>query len=323
MLYALGVDTDSTFIHFLSEATRRGVRVQSINLRAVVAAGTWRLSIPDDGDSYVEIRGERITLSADGSYYCRIIDLSSVQDGIPRASLWRNIVLGLNAWLESIPGRVINRPGAHAHNFAKPLHEAYLSQCGFRVPRSLTSSDAGKLLAFAEEGATVVKPVCGMRANTRLVRRQDLETFTPAQGPIHLQRYISGPDVRAHVVAGAVHAERIEGDGVDYRASKGELRFAAHQLPAYLAQLIIDTTAAMGLVMAGWDFKIDEEGNYWCLEANPMPGYDGYDRRLGGVITDALLAVLEPVWRNTRALGTATSTAKASPGRSNNTIPRD
>ncbi|MEA5598763.1 hypothetical protein [Rivularia sp. UHCC 0363] len=117
------------------------------------------------------------------AYYCRIIDLSTVQSDVYMALRWRSLLEALSAWLEHIPGTVINRPGTGADNFSKPL-------------------------------------------------------------------------------------------------------------PSALSQQIIDATAAFGLIFAGWDFKVTDDNQYWCLEANPMPGYDGYDLRLGGCITDSLLKLL-------------------------------
>ncbi|MFC7646021.1 hypothetical protein ACFQX6_39555 [Streptosporangium lutulentum] len=43
---------------------------------------------------------------------------------------------------------------------------------------------------------------------------------------------------------------------------------------------------------AGWDFKRDPQGVHWCLEVNPMPGYDWYDRRAGGAISESLVGLL-------------------------------
>ncbi|MFF4040284.1 hypothetical protein [Streptomyces sp. NPDC001816] len=51
-------------------------------------------------------------------------------------------------------------------------------------------------------------------------------------------------------------------------------------------------TADLGTAFAGWDFKVAGDGTYWCLEVNPMPAYDWYDRRLGGAISASLLGLL-------------------------------
>jgi glutathione synthase/RimK-type ligase-like ATP-grasp enzyme len=221
----------------------------------------------------------------------RILDLSIVQSGLFHAGLWRNLVNGLNSWLEHIPGIVINRPGGDAHNFSKPLHEAFLLKSGLDLPNSLTSSDGQLLFEFANKGQTVVKPLSAIRATSRLVSPKEFLQFDPSLGPVHLQRYVSGMDVRVHVVDNTVHAELIKSNSVDYRRAEGVLEFSPHQLPDSLIEKIVRATRKMRLLFAGWDFKLSEE-KYWCLEANPMPGYDGYDRRLKGKITESLLKLL-------------------------------
>ena len=69
-------------------------------------------------------------------------------------------------------------------------------------------------------------------------------------------------------------------------------RFQALDLPSHVKKDCLRVTAATGNLFSGIDFKVDEQGNYWMLEVNPMPGYDGYDRRLGGCISQSLVHLL-------------------------------
>ncbi|MBW4618393.1 MAG: hypothetical protein KME17_03275 [Cyanosarcina radialis HA8281-LM2] len=292
MIYIIGLDSDRTFCHFVAETNLRGIEVVPINLRAVALEGDWRLALPDDGLSFISIGEQKYHLDPQGSYYCRIIDLSSVQSELAVAKRWQSLLAALTAWLEHIPGTVVNRPGSRADNFSKPLHEYALQSLGLQVPASLTSSDRDRLAAFARAGKTIVKPASGIRADSRLVEVEEFADFHPFQGPVHLQRYVAGADVRAHVIGDRVCAELIKCAEVDYRQSHEEAEYVPWELPESLSQQIVVATAACGLTFAGWDFKVTPDDEYWCLEANPMPGYDGYDRRLGGTITDALLAVL-------------------------------
>ena len=126
-----------------------------------------------------------------------------------------------------------------------------------------------------------------------MVDPQEFLAFSPAQGPVHLQEFIRGDDVRVHVVGDRYQAELVKCPTVDYRLDH-ELskHFPDHQLPDDLAQQIVKATQAFGLTFAGWDFKLTPEGEYFCLEANPMPGYDGYDRRCNYKITDLLIDYL-------------------------------
>jgi hypothetical protein len=292
MIAAIGLDTDRTLMHFVAEAARRRTGVQVIDLRSI-AEGDWRLSIPAGSASWVVAGGRRIDLDPEGSYFCRLTDLSSVIEEKAQAIVWRGLMAGLTAWLEAIPGHVINRPGHHADNSAKPLHEALLRRWGFKVPPSLTSSDGDRLRTFAAAGPTVVKAISGVRADCRQVGEDEFVNFSCGRGPVHLQRLVLGFDVRAHVVGDVVHAEGIFSDLVDYRIGDGECTFSEIDLPDRLREMVVATTRRLGLRFAGWDFKVTPDREFWCLEVNPMPGYNGYDVRLGGRITQSLIRALE------------------------------
>jgi hypothetical protein len=309
-LVAVGVGTDGTFRHVVTAAARLGARVVAVDLAEVVEAGDWRLAIPDDGASRLVTARGVLALDPAAAYVTRLVDLSGIERDGRLAARWRGLSGALAAWLDHVPGPVANRSGAWADNGSKPLHEARLARAGFAVPASLTSSDPAALAAFAAAGPTVVKALSGVRANARAVAAEEFSPevgFTSARGPVHLQRRVGGADVRAHVCGGEVHALRItpRPEAAAARAAAGrpvldyreldaaDLVFEPAPLPADLCRRLVSVTAQSGLLFAGWDLRADEaSGTYWVLEANPMPGYDWYDRRAGGAITAALLGAL-------------------------------
>jgi hypothetical protein len=293
MICAIGLDSDRTIVHFLSHAHRVGREVAAVNLRAVAAHGSWRLAIPDDGESYLDTGDERVFLRCDGAYYNRMIDLSSVQCGKEQAIRWRGLCAALTCWLAAIDGTVVNRPLARIDNSSKPFHAHELIRLGFRVPETLVSSDQAALVAFARQGPTILKAISGVRADASEMTPDALASFHSEQGPIQLQRRVIGDDLRVHVVGSRLFAERITTTAVDYRRSANDdVRFTPHDLPDGLSKKLVKATATFGLCFAGWDFKVAPDGEYWCLEANPMPGYDSYDRRADGAISEALLGLL-------------------------------
>ncbi|MCM3921015.1 hypothetical protein ND748_04900 [Frankia sp. AiPs1] len=304
-IYAIGLGSDGTWRHFLDATGRHGAGVVAIDLADVVRTGDWRLAIPDDGASRLVTGQQAVDLDPAGGYFVRLADLSSLE-AVPRlAARWRALVGALAAWLDHVPGPVANRPSAWADNGTKPLHEARLARAGFSVPESLTSSDGERLRTFAAAGPTIVKPLSGVRARTRRVDPAEFTVaagFTTGRGPVHLQRYVAGVDVRVHICGGAVHAQQIvrrrpDGDGqgaaaVDYRElDAADLEFRDVDLPGALVRLLVAATAESGLLLAGWDLRVDGD-RYWVLEANPMPGYDWYDRRAGGAVTASLVDLL-------------------------------
>ncbi len=291
MIVAIGVDVDDTFATFVRVAVSTGTPIRLVNIRAAVT-GDWRFDLPPtDGAKLFHADGD-IVLDPNDSYFCRLIDLSAASD-LASAGRWRALLAALRAWIEAVPGRVVNRPLGGVHNGSKPLHEALLLGAGLRVPPSLTSSDPAELRAFAREGLTISKTVCGTRAHTATVTPDDFTDFDPESGPVHLQRQIVGDDARIHVVGEHVIMHVALAGAVDYRRAGAIRTMTQREPPAALKDALIAATPMIGLAFAGWDFKIDADGTYWCLEANPMPGYGPYDAICDGAISRSLLKYLE------------------------------
>ena len=113
--------------------------------------------------------------------------------------------------------------------------------------------------------------------------------------PSLFQKRINGPDVRIHVVGSNIFAIKITFKGVDYRFpgrfEKG--LYGNINIPINIQINCFDYCNTNMLSFAGFDFKIcNDTGIWYVLEANPMPGYDMYDRRLGGAISSSLLSLL-------------------------------
>ncbi|QNA82758.1 hypothetical protein G4G27_01085 [Sphingomonas sp. So64.6b] len=289
MITAIGLGTDPTIRHFVARCEASGTEVELVDLHDLALAD-WMFPLPGHDAIWRDGEKER-RLSAGGRYYVRPIDLSSVIASQRNGMSWQSMVQALCAWLESIgEAIVVNRPGHVQDNGSKPLHEALLARSGFLVPASLTSSDGEALSAFAR-APSIVKTVSGARADCWSVTPDDFTAFQPESGPIHLQRRVEGADVRAHVVGDTVLALRIDSEATDYRID-GDANYAPIKLPDALVARMTRAAHDMGLIFSGWDFKIDRDGQFWLLEANPMPGYNSYDNRLDGSITAALIAIL-------------------------------
>ena len=289
MITAIGLGTDPTIRHFVARCEAERVEVEFVDLHDLAPAD-WMFPLPGHDALWRDGATER-RLSASGRYYVRPIDLSpamaSQRDGLS----WQSLTQALCAWLESLDDAVVvNRPGHAQDNGSKPLHEALLARAGFSVPPSLTSSDPAALAAFAR-APSVVKTISGARADCWQVTPDDFAGFRPDSGPVHLQRRVEGADVRAHVVGDTVLALRIDSAATDYRID-GEAIYAPITLPEDLTQRMTRAARGMGLIFSGWDFKLDADGGFWLLEANPMPGYNSYDTRLDGSITRALIDIL-------------------------------
>jgi hypothetical protein len=291
MTIAIGVAPDGTFAHFVREARSAGILRESICLRDLVD-GDFSIETHPGGQAWLSLGSREIRLDPNAGYFCRLIDLGTYEPEPKRAARWRTAILALSAWLAGIPGRVVNRPNRDNHNGSKPLHEHVLRKLGFRVPDSITTSDVTAVQDFVGEEAVISKTVSGVRAHAALVTAADFEGFRPGSGPVHLQRYVKGDDVRAHVVGGRIVAQRVSGATADYRHEACFKDLVPCEVPEGLGDLLVVGTRSLGLAIGGWDFKVAADGTWWCLEVNPMPGYSPYDERCEGRISRAIFDYL-------------------------------
>jgi hypothetical protein len=289
----LGLDCDPTIVHFLRECRASGFAVDAVNLRELADHGEWDLSVPPSADDYLRIGEKRWMLDEYAGIYARLIDLTWKQRDERLRCRWFAMMTSACAWLQTRRRVVINPPFSGNHNSAKPLHEAALAALGFRLPPSLSTSDRASLIRFAGQGRVIVKALGGSRGNTREVDADALAAFYPEQGPVHVQRLIEGSDVRVHVIGTEVIATHVECTGIDYRASGVRASYRPWTLPDQLSAQLVHATELMGLRLAGWDFKLDADGLYWCLEANPQPGFHPYDNAARGGISRAIMNFLE------------------------------
>jgi hypothetical protein len=287
MIGIAGTKADPVMVHFAARCVLGDVPFAVLDLMDVSASGDWRLSTPPDSADFVS-GPEMVRLADLTGLYIRPIYLGRT----PRqAARWQGLMAGFGAWMDEAELRVVNRPSSNQLNSYKPAHYAWLTANGLLVPPSLLTADPERVRGFVTGGRTVVKPICGTRATTREIRACDLDRLAGSEGPVLVQRMIEGDDVRVHVVGDSVIACRFASKAIDYRSDR-EAERAAVDIPANLADLLVAKTAEQGLDFAGWDFKLDRDGTYWCLECNPMPGYSFYDRVCNGAISDALIKLL-------------------------------
>ena len=104
--------------------------------------------------------------------------------------------------------------------------------------------------------------------------------------PTLFQRVVPGDNYRAHVIGSEVLAVRIESDQLDYRY--GKTRMIATTLTPEIAQRCLRLTATLGLHFSGIDLMRTPQGEWFCFEVNPSPGYPYFEMLGGQAIGDAL-----------------------------------
>jgi len=165
------------------------------------------------------------------------------------------------------------------------------------VPRGISTNNAEEakvFLASCDDGV-IYKSNSGVRSIVRAVEDSDLDRLQALNVcPVFLQERVFGDDIRVHVIGNECHGVRIRSACVDYRYDRsGDVVEERCDIPTDLARRCIGVTASLGLTFSGIDFlESRSNGELFCLEVNPMPGYHGYDLTLDHEISASLVAHL-------------------------------
>lgn len=202
------------------------------------------------------------------------------------------------SWLKSagFHGRLIINPvDTLLIHFAKPYHLECLRAANIPVPQTLVTGDPEKVLAFCRGREVVYKPVAG-GALCRLLKEEDK---TPERlalleaAPVQFQEYIEGRDLRVFVLENKVIASFfIKGEGIDYRESGGKVRVEPCEISPEIGRMCIKACQTLGLIFGAMDIKLRPDGSAVCIECNPSPMFEGFDRFASVSIVSQLAAYL-------------------------------
>jgi glutathione synthase/RimK-type ligase-like ATP-grasp enzyme len=205
---------------------------------------------------------------------------------------------GLMLLLEGLPCTVINRAGGGMSNNSKPLQGLLVCECGLKTPPTLVTDDPYAARDFYEEfdGEVIYKSLSGIRSIVRRLGPDQLARLPLLRhGPAQLQAYIPGQNVRVHTVGEQVFATRVLSEAVDYRYA-GRDRLSVQMTPASLpsdvTQSCLRLARELDLDLAGIDLKETPDGDYYCFEVNPSPGFLYYERFTGQPISKAVADLL-------------------------------
>lgn len=205
---------------------------------------------------------------------------------------------GLVALFEDLPCTVVNRMHGSISNHSKPYQAMLIEECGLRSPETLVTNDPAEAMAFFEEtsGEVIYKSLSGIRSIVRRLSREHWDRLPfLRQGPAQFQRYVPGDNVRVHVVGDRIFPIRVRSEAVDYRYARQEghiCEMSEEVLAPEVAEACIRITRRLDLMFAGIDLKITPEGETFCFEVNPSPGFSFYELGTGQPISAALADLL-------------------------------
>ncbi|MCC6188381.1 MAG: hypothetical protein IT318_05075 [Anaerolineales bacterium] len=205
---------------------------------------------------------------------------------------------GLMVLLEDLPCLVVNRLGGGLTNNSKAYQAWLIRQSGLRVPPTLVTNDPKAVRRFYAEwdGQVIYKSLSGIRSIVRRLEAEQLRRLPLLRhGPAQFQAYIPGTNVRVHTVGEQLFATRVHSEVVDYRYAGREGRGVEMEpaaLPPPVAEACLRLARQLGLLLAGIDLKETPQGDYYCFEVNPCPGFLYYEKHTGQPISLALASLL-------------------------------
>ncbi len=217
----------------------------------------------------------------------------------------------LIALFEDLACPVVNRLGGGMSNNSKPYQALLLVRAGFQVPPTLVTSDPDAVRAFhAEHGEVIYKSASGVRSIVRRLGPEQLARLHLLRnGPAQFQAFIPGDNVRVHTVGDELFATRVKSDAVDYRYARRDglsVEMEPAELPRAVARACLRIARELDLLHVGIDLKQTPDGEWFCFEVNPCPGFVFYERQTGQPIS---LALAELLYRGNAALPERTEEA--------------
>jgi predicted ATP-grasp superfamily ATP-dependent carboligase len=139
----------------------------------------------------------------------------------------------------------------------------------------------------------IVKSASGIRSKViPFAYDSSIEKDFGKQFPHQFQEKLEGYNVRAHVVGDTVLSCIGKTDYLDYRYAREydhELIFEKYSLPEWLERECVRLTRVLGLEFSGIDLFITTEGEWYCFEVNPSPGYTWFEENSGLPITKTIV----------------------------------
>lgn len=251
-----------------------------------VAGPDWKVDLASLTGVYVRYLG------ADG----RIQPPDVADHSVP--AVFAEYDAGLTLLFEDLPCTVVNRIAGGMSNHSKPYQALLVRACGLETPPTLVSNDPDAVRRFYDEhrGEVIYKSLSGVRSIVRKLGVDQLARLPFLKyGPAQCQAFIPGDNVRVHTVGDDLFVTRVRSTAVDYRYARtegAEVEMIADTVPPAIAEACLRVAREMDLVLSGIDLKCTPDGQYYCFEVNPSPGFVYYERYTKQPISLALADVL-------------------------------
>lgn len=194
----------------------------------------------------------------------------------------------------------MNHPVQDEFASRKALQLLVAAQLGFRIPRTLMTSNAERAQSFIDQqgqGRVIYKTFASTEQiwrPTRLVQPNDVDMADSIRdAPSIFQEYIPATaDIRVTIVGSEVFAVAIDARGtnheVDFRVRMSDSEISVCVLPDGLIRRLHRLLRKLGLVYGAIDLRHTEDDDYVFLEINPAGEFLFVEHNTGLPIASAV-----------------------------------
>ncbi|WP_144391585.1 ATP-grasp domain-containing protein [Pleionea sediminis] len=293
----MGHARDQHAVHMLGALEAAGVQAElfDTSLFPMKAQLTWN---PEESSGQIVLpNGNRLAFNDIHSVYWRTINSIKIADVDPeqRYLANRDAMSTLRTFLNGTPAKWVNSWKAYEYHKEKPLQLAHAARLGVKIPRSIVTNSPDDVLNFVKSvNKAIYKPVYG-GAHTDYVSEELLDAerlkSALAVSPVTLQEYIAGTNIRTYVIGEETFSAEIVSGNVDFREDDSAT-LRPVELPEKLKALSIQVAREFDLQWTAIDWRRDETGEHYFLEANPSPMFIHFEKQTGYPITEKMVALL-------------------------------
>ncbi|MEO6694104.1 MAG: RimK domain-containing protein ATP-grasp [Ignavibacteria bacterium] len=262
---------------------------------------TWStLEIND----YLKVQLKKVYLKDVSGIYCRYVNLKKRSNfpGMLKTESGQIRTEALSALINFVdrsPAVVVNKLRNSFSNESKTFQQITISKAGFMTPKTLVTNCPEQVFEFYRScnNKIIFKSNSCIRS---IVTKFSPKHFKSAglikNCPVHFQEMIEGTDVRVHTIRDKVFATAIKSDAVDYRYAgryRKPVQFCSYKLPEEISNACVQLTKDFGLEISGIDLKQTANGDFYCFEVNPSPGFIAYERMTGQAISKEVAYLLK------------------------------
>jgi glutathione synthase/RimK-type ligase-like ATP-grasp enzyme len=214
----------------------------------------------------------------------------STDEAWMRAAYFEDTML---LWSEITNVLVINKPSFGGSNASKPYQLELIRQCGLKVPATILTTIPQEVKDFRlKYGRVIYKSISCQRSIVAELDNSDDERLKDVTWcPTQFQEYINGIDYRVHILEERIFVSKILSSATDYRYG-GDAQIELVTLPSNIEEKCFHLTRSLGLHFAGIDLRQSYDGEWYCFEVNPSPGYTYYEDVNDRSISHALVEYL-------------------------------